>query len=36
VTERLLTPPKDGGDRPLNLLAVWHGKYEAWIGPPAG
>jgi len=18
-------------DRPLDLLAVWHGKYEAWI-----
>ena len=23
-------------DRPLQLLAVWHGKYEAWILEQAG
>lgn len=24
------------GNRPLELLAVWHGKYEAWILDQAG
>jgi hypothetical protein len=23
-------------NRPLELLAIWHGKYEAWIQEQAG